>query len=925
MKLNWHSTWRTQYFNEASLSVTNGLETRDPPCLSGTLFNDNLVLIKSCASSRSFVLLNELAIIALSLCELDIAKIIFDHLEETNNTYRSDGETEIVVVKCNVGCLYATLCQYNKALEHLVEAKTLTNRHGALAAISNNVGWINQKLGSYRKAEFSFKEGLDVLQYDGEPTNTTYIVTTKYNLARLYKQQGRFKDAMQELRETRDLCNCAVPLPLQGVFDLELLSLSVSLLVREGEEITRLENFCREICSSIMITDNNSIVDEATATFQEKFAEVCLQRGEINEAKAILLNICHLIEIIHGQNHPYLISLLFKLGCVYFIKQEYQHCAETMKKAEKIAIETYGASNPKLLPIYSKLAELQFYYFETKDLAKQCVEKIMGILSCIRENGGSLLCSHLDHLKNTGILDSCFKLTVSESCIVLHLFRKKLFEQTRPHIVNEQRKDSSCDASELIELSFYCDTNGALVTSLVALTTGLINLGKNDIVLTTLKSGLNLNGISEGGTLHLLLRSCLCLNQAFSSCNDNTNPRAFEVSTKTTFAFENVQHELKLFQSRDREISNVEEHSSCVAALVMLCNAFYVLNGKKESKEVLQVYGTLSNLLQQRYSNHMSDHYWFDALGHMIYYASEVISVKNCTIFSDFIIMGSYSHSVAHVPFQVSQQNISVSVVEDDGFQQRFNVIASSVKPVDINDLRTLKNKIFNSIKHTLEITEFAQQGSALVTINLNVKTDIIPTLCDELELLPLLLYASIKTRRFATRVTNEVHNVLCKGIMRYQSQCDVPKSFLHKLLITCFREEQLLGMLCDFTQHEKSVTLLSIKPWMAHISVSCKQEFIEIKTNSVCSQASATLVCDCALKVRHFTTIVEKCAHSFGIQLEQCYSKSSSGQAGECCIPIQRIHVLQHGTVAQGKFSILGYDQQQGDQLEVRELYRQT
>ena len=887
MKLNWHSTWRTQYFDEASLSVTNGLETRDPPCLSGTLFNDNLVLIKSSASSRFFVLLNELAIIALSLCELDIAKIIFDHLEETNNTYRSNGQTEIVVVKCNVGCLYATLGQYNKALEYLVEAKTLTNRHGALAAISNNVGWINQKLGSYRKAEFDFKESLDVLQYDGEPTNATYIVTTKYNLARLYKQQGRFKDAMQELRETRALCNYAVPLPLQGVFALDLLSLSLSLSVTEGEEITQLDVFCREICST-MNTDSKSIVDEATATFQEKFAEVCLQRGEINEAKAILLNICQLIQILHGQNHPYLISLLFKLSCVYFIKQEYQRCAETMEKAEKIATETFGASNPKLLPIYSKLAELQFYYFETKDLAKQYVEKIMGILSCLRENGGSLLCNHLDYLKNTGILDSCFKLTVRENCIVLHLFRKKLFEQTKPHIANGQRKDSSADgiAVEPIELSFNCHNNGALVTSLVALTTGLMELGKTDIVVNTLKSGLKLRSVSEGGTLHLLLRSCLFMNQAISNCKDSTN-------------------------MNDREISNVEKHSSSVA-------------GTTVSKEALQVYGTISKLLQQRHSNHISDHYWFDALGHMIYYASDVISVKNDRIFSDFIVMGSYSHSVAHVPFQVSQQNISVSVVEDDGFQQRFNVIASSVKPVDINDLRTLKKKVSKGIKHTLETTGFAQQGSAVVTINLNVETESIPTLCDELELLPLLVYASMKTRRFANRVTKGVHNVLCKGIMRYQSQGVVPDSFLHNLLITSFKEEQLLGELCDFTEQEKSVTLLSIKPRMALISVSCKQDFIGVKINSLCSQASATSTCGCALNVRNFTNIIEKCSHSFGIQMEQRYAQTLCGRAVDCFTPIQRAGALHHETVVQGKFCTLGDGQQQPDP-EVSELYCQT
>ena len=849
-KLEWRKIWHLEHYAVSSMTVINNVKITTLLCCSGFSFNEGLVLMRPMDSNPAFVLLNLLAIIAFELHELVIAKSFFEHLEEIIDKNDHQWKNELIAVKCNMGCFFINCGQYDRALRYFEKAAEISKEQlFYLAGIRNNVGQTYQVIGNYGEAERCFKDTLNILQHDEDSMNKTILLATKHNLARLYKQQERPDHALLELRQALNLCkeDHAVPRPFQGVLAAELLSLSLSQ--GERKENVPLQKYCVDLQSNIMSKDGGSIVDKADVAFLEAYAKVFLQRGEITAAKTMLYDFYLLFQNFHGQDHPYLIPLLYQLGYAYFTKNNYKQCAELMEKTENVAAETFGASNPKLLPIYSKLAELQFYHFKKEDLAKQYFEKVMKVLSCIKENGGSLLEKHLDHLKNIGILGSCVSLAVSDNYLILNLSRETLFKERRLHATKYNNAFEYCQKSEKqpIELFFHFGDSCVLMKNLTTLVNCLDKLGKNGVAVAALKARLH----------------------------HHQQPRQ--------------QQQKSLFVNH------------------------------LKNKEILQVYQMISGLLKPRQSEHTGDYHCFDSLGKMIYYSSADIFARNRTVSCDVLVMEDNPNSVAQDHSKAAKQNISVVVVEGGCVQPKFNVIASSVKPVDINDLRRLKDRSFECIKQTLEIVESSQQGRFVVAVNQTVESESVQALCDDLGILPLLVHELIKPDA-SFEEAKRIQKLPSKSVVQIQGK--FPGVFLHKLLITCFNEKELPGEVCDFVESKKTVSFLSIKPRKTHISVSCKQGFIEIVINSLCSQASNESVCDCALNVIHITNIVEKCAHSFGVQLEQRYSQTSCRQTGECYLQQRRAGVLYHDTVAQGKFCVTSDDQQQP---EVSEIYYQA
>ena len=232
------------------------------------------------------------------------------HIVEANND-----SIYIAVSYNNIGMVYQTKSDYDKALEYLNKALTirkskLGEEHTDVARSYNNIGLVYQAKSDYDKALKYFNKALAIQKAKlGE--EHTDVATFYNNIGLVYSDKGDYDKAL--------------------VYNNKALTIWEAKL---------------------------NAKDIRLGTIYSNTGIIHLYNGETDKAFEYLEKAIKILKANFGDNNIELAANYFFLCGVYYAKEQYNKALECCNKALKIAKTTTGENTSFVIMIYKSLSEL---------------------------------------------------------------------------------------------------------------------------------------------------------------------------------------------------------------------------------------------------------------------------------------------------------------------------------------------------------------------------------------------------------------------------------------------------------------------------------------------------------------------------------------------------------------------------------------
>ena len=249
-----------------------------------------------------------------------------------------------------------------------------------------------------------------------------------------------------------------------------------------------------------------------------------------------------------------------------------------------------------LVSCYCKLAQVERFFLEKDKQTIENVERAMGVLSVIKDEGQQLQLHYLEEVVRAATVDSCLSFHLTENCVTASLSYYKVFFPNH-HVAGKSDVHSHTLESLQVSVNFHSKNTSALLYCIAKMPLSLARLGRTVESIKTPEEALSsFSNKENSGTSQMLLYSCFGFAQTVSGdendrpCAEKNLQKSLDVCKKLVRLLEHRQKsdDLGAFPTSD-------DDETVRSSLAVMRQAYCAMKGKE--KEVMEVYQNLSLVL----------------------------------------------------------------------------------------------------------------------------------------------------------------------------------------------------------------------------------------------------------------------------------------------------------------------------------------
>ena len=254
----------------------------------------------------------------------------------------------------------------------------------------------------YKKGEFdkAIEKSIEIIKYAekeyGKDSKT--VVKLKQNLAILYKNTGRHKEAEKLFTEVMTTIN---RLYKKDIPLFVAVAGNKANLYTEQKKYKKAEKIYLEVIK--LIKENYSDENMVLALNKNNLAELYLATKRYKEAKALLVEALAIAEKKLGADHPNNIVLLKNLAIAYSNLNQPKKTETLLQRILVISEKAFGKNNLRLIGTLTNLADLA-YSFENYDKSAGYLERALEICRKDKNTKSEDLLYILEKLANSYVM-----------------------------------------------------------------------------------------------------------------------------------------------------------------------------------------------------------------------------------------------------------------------------------------------------------------------------------------------------------------------------------------------------------------------------------------------------------------------------------------------------------------------------------------
>jgi tetratricopeptide (TPR) repeat protein len=276
------------------------------------------------------------------LNQFDKAEELFKVLlEQTSN------ESEKALHHNNLGYVKNNQGDYKKAIEYYEQGleifqRTLPPNHPSLATSYNNIGLVYNNMGEYSKALSFYEKALEIKQKT-LPPNHPGLATSYNNIGLVYNNMGEYPKALSFYEKDLEICKKTLP---PNHPDLATSYNNIGLVYNNMGEYSKALSFYEkdlEICQKTLPPNHPSL-----ATSYNNIGLVYDKMREYSKALLFYEKSLEIYQKTLPPNHPLLATSYNNIGSVYYNMQEYSKALSYFERALDIWQRSLPPNHPNL-------------------------------------------------------------------------------------------------------------------------------------------------------------------------------------------------------------------------------------------------------------------------------------------------------------------------------------------------------------------------------------------------------------------------------------------------------------------------------------------------------------------------------------------------------------------------------------------------
>ena len=270
----------------------------------------------------------------------------------------------------DLGILNNTIGQFDQAENLLLES--LSTTIAALGTNHPNVSYISNALGDvyFNKFQFSLAEEqylrAVIIEQKSMPTKSPRKALTFLNLAKIYREKGKYNQAQQFLDQSFDLSNTFI----DEITYINALNTKALLNLDQGNWHEAQETFERAF-NALSRFENSDTLEVKTLN---NLGLLATERADYAKAERILRNALTISESTFGIEHNLSRSVLHNLGNLYFAQGRAEEALVFYIRILEIEERNHGFEHPALTATLFQIASIYLQNFEI-DLASKYTEQ----------------------------------------------------------------------------------------------------------------------------------------------------------------------------------------------------------------------------------------------------------------------------------------------------------------------------------------------------------------------------------------------------------------------------------------------------------------------------------------------------------------------------------------------------------------------
>ena len=585
------------------------------------------------------------------------------------------------------------------------------------AALYNNLGRVYLDAGQSHQAEDHLHKASNLLKEANCMTIQEQIwsIVVERNFVQLLSAQKllvMMKEKLGEVYLSLRTLDFECKPQVSKLVLAELVK--VDLEMKQNEEANKKFDIILLVLARYSLWTEHMAADELDVLLLMKVAEIFQWKGQILRANGVLKKALKMCGVVYGTEHPTTAEVLYRCGKVCYLLEEYVECAALLSEATKIYELRYLDNCPRLMSCYCKLAQIERFHLEEIRNAGENIERAMGILSVVHQQGEQLQLHYLKQLVTVGIIETCISFQLVGNSVSISLSYDRLFQTASKGCASSQSSRNF-----KVPLKFHTNNSTDLLLLFTKMSVNLAQLGRTRKSIKITKGVLHFCQREGSRISQALLYSCLGFVQALSQNKKDG-----------TCAEKNLQTAGKKLQNQPESYDS-DNRKMFLLSLSLMVHAFRALRCKE--KETVDVYGNMSVVLSlgedEEFSDVFSDHLIYTS-AHKLPFQDELVKV-------DVVVNKVFGMSMSSTSRYPSTYQPTVQVHRCA--EPKVLVLATCQHRMDVEVLRLFSKSVSESVRQSLNFRETLDEGF-IIDVKSVVSLKSHKALCDELELvIPLV------------------------------------------------------------------------------------------------------------------------------------------------------------------------------------------